>query len=297
MHDRPLALTGLLVATGCLGIGFGLTVPALNNFAAAFFPGKVDRAILALNALLGVGTALAPAFVALFAGLGIWWGMPLLVGVLVAVLIVASFGLPLHAEVAAAAQLRGGGFGLFASFALLYGVVETLNGNWAILYLSHTLGAGAALASLALTVFWASVTGGRILFAAIERLLPARATFRLLPLLEAAALVGVALLPYAAGALGPLAFVLTGLGCSALLPLTISLGRRAASAGQLIAFYQMGYGVAAFGVGPLEGHTGLRAVFAGGAVLALALAVLAVEIVRGPKTVRAPSTPSIQPTV
>ena len=31
----------LLIATGCLGIGFGLTVPALNTLASLYFP-KVD---------------------------------------------------------------------------------------------------------------------------------------------------------------------------------------------------------------------------------------------------------------
>ena len=41
---------------------------------------KVDRAVLVLNALLGLGTALAPIFIAIFVGLGIWWGLPLLVG-------------------------------------------------------------------------------------------------------------------------------------------------------------------------------------------------------------------------
>ena len=168
---------------------------------------------------------------------------------------------------------------MFAGFALLYGVVETLNGNWAILYLSHTLGSSAGLASLALTLFWAAATGGRILFAAIERKLPAQTTFRILPLVAAASFVGIALLPSTPGALGPLAFALSGFACSALLPLTISLGRRAASAGTLIAFYQMGYGLAAFGVGPLEALTGLRSIFGGGALVAVALAGLALAIV------------------
>jgi len=103
------------------------------------------------------------------------------------------------------------------------------------------------------------------------------------PLIEAPALILVSLLPRSPGALGPLAFALTGFGCSALLPLVISLGRRAASAGELIAFYQMGYGVAAFGVGPLEAHTGLRSIFAAGAVVALALALLAAAIVHHPR--------------
>src|SRR5262245_46577210 len=62
----------LILATTSLGIGFGLTVPALNTFAAAFFPTKVDRAVLILNALLGLGTVLAPVCVAVFIGLRIW---------------------------------------------------------------------------------------------------------------------------------------------------------------------------------------------------------------------------------
>ena len=283
MSDHAVAFGGLLAATTFLGIGFGLTVPALNNFAAAFFPRRADTAVLALNALLGLGTALAPIFVAIFVGLGIWWGMPLVVGLLVAILAGASLGLPLDIVADAPAERLGAraGFRSFAGFAFLYGVVETLNGNWAILYLSHTLGAGAALASLALTLFWGAVTGGRVLFALIERWLPSRWTFRVLPPLEAAALVGVALLPSAPGALGPLGFALSGFGCSALLPLTISLGRPAASSGQLIAFYLMGYGLAAFGVGPLGGLVGLRAVFAGGAAVALALAALSAAIVHG----------------
>jgi hypothetical protein len=50
----------LLVATAFLGAGFGLGVPALNTFAAAFHPAAADRSILVLNALLGLGTVLAP---------------------------------------------------------------------------------------------------------------------------------------------------------------------------------------------------------------------------------------------
>ena len=62
----------LLMATTSLGIGFGLTVPAINTFAAAFAPAAADRAVLYLNALLGLGTALAPVLVAVFVGIGFW---------------------------------------------------------------------------------------------------------------------------------------------------------------------------------------------------------------------------------
>lgn len=81
---------------------------------------------------------------------------------------------------------------------------------------------------------------------------------------------------------GILAFGLAGLGCSALLPLTISFGQgepvaiTASVAGFLIAFYQMGYGLAVFGVGPLEARTGLtlNQVYSITAAVALVMAAL-----------------------
>jgi hypothetical protein len=95
----------------------------------------------------------------------------------------------------------------------------------------------------------------------------------------------LAILPSGAPAAGVLAFGLAGLGCSALLPLTISFGQRelAALAGLLIAFYQMGYGLAAFGIGPLEEHAGfsLTAIFGAVAIVALAMGLLAFVVVRG----------------
>src|SRR5277367_1475660 len=91
----PLAYGILLAATAFLGIGFGFAVPALNTFTAAFFPEKVDQSILTLNALLGVGTALAPIFATIFVGLGFWWGLPLLMGVLTLALILFTLRLPL----------------------------------------------------------------------------------------------------------------------------------------------------------------------------------------------------------
>jgi MFS family permease len=82
LQDSPGAAYGtLLVATGSLGFGFGATVMAVNTYAEKFSPGREDRAVLALNALLGAGTALAPLFVAVVIGLGAWWLLPLVVAV------------------------------------------------------------------------------------------------------------------------------------------------------------------------------------------------------------------------
>src|SRR6202008_2106188 len=88
-------------------------------------------------------------------------------------------------------------------------------------------------------------------------------------------------------ALGVLAFGLAGIGCSALLPLKISFGEEqltaiaAAIAGGVIAFYQLGYGIAAFGVGPLvDGGVKLSAVYGASAVIAMAMGLLSFAVIR-----------------
>jgi fucose permease len=248
-----------------------------------FHPAAVDRSILVLNALLGLGTALAPVFVAIFDGLGFWWGLPLLSAALLAGLLAVSLPLPLRAGARAAGAGRAAAgiparFWVFAGFAVLYGICETMNGNWAQLDMTRQIGASTTQAALALTTFWAMVTAGRVLFALVQRSLPVRDTYRLLPFVLAVALVAVALLPRGAPALGVLAFGLAGLGCSALLPLTISFGQEelvamsASMAGGVIACYQLGYGIAAFGAGPLQdAGVGLPTIFGFTAVAAVVL--------------------------
>src|SRR6516165_7163599 len=96
--NQAAAYPLLLVATAFLGAGFGLTVPVLNTYTSVFNPDGVDRAVLTLNALLGLGTALAPVLVAVFVGLGFWWGLPIMSTVLLVVLLLVSARLPLQAE-------------------------------------------------------------------------------------------------------------------------------------------------------------------------------------------------------
>jgi MFS family permease len=301
--NHPLAYGTLLTATACLGIGFGFTVPALNTFTAAFFPNKIDTAILTLNALLGLGTALAPIFAILFVGLGFWWGLPVLMSGLSLALLLFSLGLPLGeqgrpAEPAGAAKVRPSAiqlparFWIYAAFALVYGICETMNANWATVYLSSGLGASTLLASMALTVFWVTVTAGRVLFAVVEKWCPPRWTYRVLPIVLALAFLATAATPKAHPFLAILFFGVAGLGCSALLPLVISFGQKelttmnASVAGGMIGFYQMGYGVAAFGVGPLQTWTRLplAAIYGWASLFAFSLAALAFVIVAGTKT-------------
>jgi MFS family permease len=143
MHQEALAYVVLLAATTSLGAGFGFTVPALNTFAAAFFPYKVEKAVLGLNALLGLGTVLAPVFVLLFVGMGMWWGMPIIVALASLLLVLFSAGLPFkttrqsdEAQGPPGKPKLPARFWLFAAFALLYGICETMNGNWASVYMT-----------------------------------------------------------------------------------------------------------------------------------------------------------------
>ena len=284
----PDAFALLCTATGALGLGFGATVMALNTLVEGFFPARADGAVLLLNALLGAGTALAPLLVALFTGLGLWWGLPLLLVLLLALLLAATLRAPLRLpyQAAGAAGPLPARFRWYAAAVLLYGVAETLSGNWGTLYLSTERGIQSRDASFALTAFWSAVTVGRLAIAVLEKAVPARWIYLALPLLLAAAFAFVARLD---GALaGIAAFACVGLACSAFLPLSISFAgsempsESATLSGTLIAFYQVGYGVAAFGVGPLRRLTGLdyAGMFTAGSAVALLLAGVAWQLVR-----------------
>jgi predicted MFS family arabinose efflux permease len=217
-------------------------------------------------------------------------------------LLVVSLRLPLRVEApqpaAAQASTRiPARFWAYAGFAVLYGICETVNGNWSQLDMTSELGASTTQAALALTAFWGMVTLGRVLFAAVQRLVPSRLTYHALPFLLAAAFVLIALLPDDEPTLGILAFGLAGLGCSALLPLTISFGQEeltaysAGVAGGVIAFYQLGYGIAAFGVGPLhDSGVGLPTIYAFSAVIAACLGMWSFAVAR-----RRPSPASLHP--
>jgi MFS family permease len=291
--DQPVAYGLLLAATACLGAGFGLTVPAINALTAAFHPDRVDASVLVLNALLGLGTTLAPVFVAIFVGLGFWQGLPILSSVLLLALIAVSARLPLRAgargQAAAAdrAVVIPRLFWVFAAFAVLYGFCETMNGNWSQLDMTKGLHASATQASFALTAFWGMVTVGRVLFALIARWFPPHRTYHVLPFLLAVMFVVIAVLPSGNPAAGIAAFAVAGFGCSALLPLTISFAQEqlavmgAAVTGGVIAFYQLGYGIAAFGTGPLVDHgVGLPALFGFAAIAAVIMGGLSFVLAR-----------------
>jgi len=295
--DAPdIAFGVLLVATGMLGLGFGATVMALNTYAEAFFPNRADRAVLALNALLGLGTALAPVLVAVVVGLGAWWLLPVVMAGILVLIFVVALAEPLRATGETGSNAAPVGwaslpprFWLYAAAVFLYGIVETLNGNWAIFYLSSERGMSVQSASFTLAAFWVMVTVGRVLIAAISRRVPARWIYVGLPVLLLVVFQFAAHVQGEARAI--IVFGIAGLACSGFLPMSISFGGNefpylsAVMAGGLIAFYQLGYGVAAFGIGPLHDLIGLplSTIFAAGSIVAAPLAVIAAFVIRWPR--------------
>jgi fucose permease len=262
---------------------------ATNTYAQVFSPGRENRAVLVLNTLLGAGTALAPLLVAFFVGLGAWWLLPAVVAVLVLALILACGKQPLEAATGDATPSTSKGlprqFWLFAAAVLLYGIAETLNGNWSGPYLTRESGVSAQAASYALTAFWGMVTTGRLIFAALSS---RKAVGWIYIGLPAALILTFQATEHVHGeASGIFAFGLAGLACSAFFPLCISLSGQAfpqfaaATSGTLIAFYQSGYGIAAFGVGPLQELFGLsfRSIYSLGSLIAALMLFVAIAAV------------------
>jgi MFS transporter, FHS family, glucose/mannose:H+ symporter len=303
----------LLVATGALGLGFGLTLGSISTYAGAFMPERRDVALTALNVLLGLGTALSPFLIALFTKVGEWWYVPLLAAAGLVVLIVVTLSQPMALPVAAPAagpptEAKATRaripvlFWVFAGALVIYGIAETMFGNWGTTLLVEK-GVAATSAQNALAVFWAAVTLGRLAIAVVSSKVRSTYIYVVLPWAIAAALV-VAPLAKSAGA-GIAVFAFGGLACSGFFPMTIGYGESSfpsiveLAAGWLIAAYQLGYGLAAFGAGALQRVVSLTAVFRIAAVAVVVMGFLAVAIARqqrpSPQGVTAPA-PTRRPT-
>ncbi|MPY95786.1 MAG: MFS transporter [Acidimicrobiia bacterium] len=277
----------LLVATSLLGLGFGLTLPTLSTAVGGLRPQRRAVALTALNVMLGLGTALSPLLVALFTELAEWWLLPLLCAVGLGVVGGAAVLRPIEAPPGSGAPRDGAQvprlFWLFAGAVLAYGVAETMFGNWGTTLLRDA-GVGAGTANYALAAFWASVTGGRLLIALAPRSLPSTWVYVALPWAVAAVLALAA--STSGGAAGVLVFAAGGLACSGFFPMSIGYGEATfpdlveLSAGWLVAAYQVGYGLAAFGTGALQPDASLGTVFRVAAVVAVGMAVAAVPIAR-----------------
>jgi MFS transporter, FHS family, glucose/mannose:H+ symporter len=300
LQGEGIAYPMLLIATGALGLGFGLTLGCISTYAGAFMPARRDVALTALNVLLGLGTALSPFLIALFTSVGQWWYLPLLAAaglvLLMAVTLVQPMDLP--AAKAARSGSEGGArapiptlFWVFAAALVIYGIGETTFGNWGTTLLVGK-GVSSSSANDGLAVFWAAVTVGRLVIAIVSTRVRSARIYVVLPWAIAVAL---AVFPTASsGGAGIAVFAFGGLACSGFFPMTIGYGEATfpsiveLAAGWLIAAYQVGYGLAAFGAGALQHAISLSAVFRVAAVSAVIMGVLAVTIATRQRPSRAP---------
>jgi fucose permease len=286
VQTDAVAFPLLLVVTGSLGLGFGLTLGSISTYAGAFQPQRREVALTALNVLLGLGTALSPLLIAVFLDVGEWWYLPLGTAIGLAAVLIATLGQPLHAERKAA----GGPvrpkiprlFWLFAAALVAYGAAETMFGNWGTTLLVDD-GVAATSATYALAAFWAAVTAGRLVIALVSERVGSTRIYVVLPWAIAATLLIAPAADEAAA--GIAVFALAGLACSGYFPMTIGYGESSfpgmveLAAGWLIAAYQVGYGLAAFGGGALQEAVSLPTLYRLTAVLAVLMGLLSLPIV------------------
>ncbi len=297
-----IAYPMLLVATATLGLGFGLTLGSISTYAGAFTPDRRDVALTALNVLLGLGTALSPFLISLFTKVGQWWYLPLLAAaglvLLIALALAQPMGLPPPASSAPARSEQDGKkstastgsrariptlFWVFAGALVIYGIGETMFGNWGTTLLVSK-GIVATSAQNALAVFWAAVTIGRLAIALVSNRVRSTSIYVALPWAIAVALVLAPEAHSAAAGIGIFAF--GGLACSGFFPMTIGYGESTfpsiveLAAGWLIAAYQVGYGLAAFGAGALQRVVSLPAIFHIAAIAMVVMALLALLVAR-----------------
>jgi predicted MFS family arabinose efflux permease len=276
----------LLVATAALGLGFGLTLSSISTYAGAFMPERRAVALTALNVLLGLGTALSPLLIGVFLDVGEWWYLPLIAAAGLMLLGVLTLVQPMRVPESQAKQSSGRLpvlFWLFAAALVLYGIGETMFGNWGTTLLVSK-GVKATSANDALAAFWASVTIGRLLIALSSKWVRSPTIYVALPWAIAVALL---LVPTANTAtVGILVFAFGGFACSGFFPMTVGYGEATfptfveLAAGWLIAAYQVGYGLAAFGGGALQSAVSLATIFRVAAALAVVMAFLAIPIAR-----------------
>jgi FHS family glucose/mannose:H+ symporter-like MFS transporter len=286
VRTDAIAYPMLLVATAALGLGFGLTLSSISTYAGAFMPDRRDVALTALNVLLGLGTALSPLLIAIFLDMGAWWVLPLIAASGLLVLLVIALLQPMDVPESTAPRSSGRIptlFWLFAAALVLYGIGETMFGNWGSTLLVSK-GVSASSATSALAAFWAAVTIGRLLIALSAKRIPSTAIYVVLPWAIAGALLLVPLAKTATA--GILVFAFGGFACSGFFPITVGYGESTfpnfveLAAGWLIAAYQVGYGLAAFGGGALQSAVSLSSIFRIAGVLAVVMALLAVPVAR-----------------
>lgn len=299
------AFSLVLVATGCLGFGFGLSGAPLNALPSLFFPQRRDTALVALHTLLGLGLALGPLLANLFVMADRWIGFPLLLAALSLTLTLAGlllrFPPAAHANDTAAVRdsvdargaaqrhpLHAGDFWRYALIVVLYAFAEGTFGNWAVLYLQDVKQLPVPVAAAALSVFWAAIVAGRLLVSLLVLHIRPERIWITLPIMMVAAFIA---LPYADTApLGIALFALAGLSCSAFFPLCIGLATQRFDrhvpwvSSMLIAALMVGVGLGSYLVGLLREALAFERLYQFSTFYPVAALLLAGTLLRSART-------------
>jgi len=223
----------LLGANLCLGIGFGLLISVANLAMVELYPQKRDVLLMGMHGFLGIGAALAPLCVEFFYSRGQWalshafyLGAWALLTLLIAFTRPADYcadsagaGSRLLKEGSALSMPRSAWIFLGAIF--IYGVAESITGNWSTLFLTGEKNFSFQTAARALSAFWVFLTIGRISAALAALRMDVRILYRLSPLGMTAALL--CLLAVREEALVVPVYAAIGLSCSYFFPLSIGL--------------------------------------------------------------------------
>lgn len=279
------AACGIVVSIGASSADVGLQALFLD-----LFPHARGRALNLLHVAYGVGALMAPLLLASLVGLGIPWQW-LLTGSGIAVAL-AAVGMAATVPKNPGATQTPGGHGtveatgrsrrlpLFllalAVSVVCYVAAESGVSDWLVRYLEAL---PIAQASLALTLFWTGIAGGRLIFARIGNRLDPQASASGLALAGGGLLAVAFLVPV--GDATPLLFGTVGLAFGPIFPLVVVAagarmpGESATVTGTLVFAAVIGAVLYPPAIGFLSGTIGLQAAMFGTALLAVGCGVMA----------------------
>jgi fucose permease len=275
------AALGVLVSLGASTADIGI-----NSLVLDLFPASRGRALNLLHVMYSVGALTAPLALAAAVGGGIAWQVPMLVSGVVAG--AAALGVVLtvppgqldppdpdeHPDNAADVA-RGRRIPVFllvmAVGTACYVASEAGVSDWLVRYLDVL---PVTAASFALTLFWAGIAVGRIVFAKIGGRVDALSAASVLAPIGGAFLLAAFLLPV--GPWTPLLFAAVGFAFGPFFPLMVAAGgarlpsRSATVASTLIFSAVLGATFYPPAIGFISVSVGLQAAMVGTAVLAFA---------------------------
>ena len=293
----------VLGCTAIFGFAFGIGAAPLNTYPGLLFPQKSDTALVALHTLLGIGLSIGPLLAGPLAKAGVWIVYPAL-GIIAAVILLVVLNLSkLPANEMATRQsaplavesdeshrenpLTSFTWWVFVGIVIFYAFAEGTFANWCIIFLHEERGIVLTQASLALSVFWAAIAGGRLLVSVLLLKIRAQWIWLTLPILMISTFL---LLPAVDSALAGIAiFALAGLSCSAFFPLSVGIvSKRFPSSSALvsslmIASLMIGVGTGTFVIGRLRSNLPLEQLYQYSALYPFSALVLAALTVAGQK--------------